>query len=163
MFLREDVVKVKDGPAHLVHYCRDCNSTEVETIQTCKKCGSHNIANPYSHTMEDYNEVGIIQNYKDKKVKIYRCDLCGKEFDGLKVDNYLSYGDGEFNPCNSKNYTDSDYFEYGDNFIDYQLQKDLCIDCKNKLKLFLDNKLAQFTSNDNIQELVESYIEYNKE
>ena len=159
MFLREDVIKVKDGPAHLVHYCRDCKSTDVETIQTCKKCGSHNIANPYSHILDDYSDAGIIQNYKYKTVKIYRCDLCGKEFDGLRVDNYLSYGDGEFNPCNSKNYIDA---EYVTSFIDYQLQKDLCEDCKQTLKTFLNNRLLQFLSNDNIQDLINGYIEHKK-
>ena len=159
MYLREEIIKRKNGPAILVHYCRDCESTEVETVQTCKKCGSHNIASPFSHKLDDYmNGVGMKIEYKEIKTKIYKCDLCGKEFDGLKTDNYLSYADGSFNGCNYKEFSDAEETNYNN----YQLPVDLCEDCKKKLKTYLAVKLIDFTRDANIQKLIKEYLDKKK-
>lgn len=47
---------------------RNYKRKEIETIQTCKKCGSHNIANPldfYDLKSKGYDDTyGTIQEYK---------------------------------------------------------------------------------------------------
>lgn len=162
MFLEERTIKEKEGPQILVSYCRNCKSTEVETIQTCKKCGSHNIANPFSHTLDDYSDgVGIKQNYKEKKVEIYKCDLCGKEFDGLKIDNYVSYIEGCFESSNYKNFQNDEYNQHWDDTDDvqnYQLPMDLCKDCKEKVKQYLNRELLNFIHPYNIKETISKYL-----
>ena len=155
MFLKKELVKIPIEPKILVHYCRDCESTEVETIQICKKCGSHNIASPFSHTLDDYkNGVGTKQKTKEVTKYFYKCDLCGKEFDGFNIDNYLSYGNGEFEGCNYNNFSDAEDVD----FINYQLEKDLCSNCKSKVKAYLKLKLIDFTREENVKEIINQYF-----
>ena len=167
MFLEERTVKQPTGVQRLVAYCRDCKGTEVETIQTCTKCGSHNIANPFVHTLDDYNDgIGVVRDYEEKKVKIYKCDLCGKEFDGLKVDNYISYIEGSFENSNSNNFMDEEFPDVWDNSDDvqnYQLPMDLCRDCKEKVKQHLNRELLNFIHPNNIKEQINQYLNKEKE
>ena len=160
MFLRDDIKKVKTD-TKLVPYCRDCKSKRIKTIQFCLDCVSYNIANPmdiykYDDTYEE--EFGKIDNFKEEKAKIYKCDLCGNEFDGLEIDNYISYADGMFSNCNYKNFSDYDSV----NYINYKLPIDLCFKCKNKMTTRLMNKFIDFTRENNIQNLIKEFIEKDK-
>lgn len=142
MFLRNVTVKKPTGTKILVHYCRDCNSTDVEIVQTCKKCGSHNIASPFSHKIEDYNGVGVKQEMKDITMHFYQCDVCGKEFDGLEDSKYIHY-DSEFYP--GKGYTE----DYND-VVNFDLELDLCNACRQKLVFDLNKDLQNITTKDYI-------------
>lgn len=159
MFLRKEIVKVPTGPKTLIHYCRDCECIEIETIQTCKNCGGHNIANPFYHTLEDYrNDVGVIQETEEVTRRIYKCDLCGKEFDGFKTDSYFSYADGSFETCNYNNFSDAENVD----FINYRLEQDLCSECKSKIRTHLAVKLIDFTREKNINNIINEYIKSHK-
>lgn len=156
MFIRKEEVEIPIGTKILVPYCRECRSVEVETIKTCKKCGSHNVATPFVHNYEDYREgIGVQQETKKETRHIYKCDICGKEFDGMKTDNYVSYADGEFERCNYKQFSDWETTEY----TNYSLPKDLCEECKKKLATHLRVKLIDFTRERNINEIIKEYIE----
>ena len=37
MFLRKEVKRIKTGSYRQVSFCKDCDSDEIETIQTCKR------------------------------------------------------------------------------------------------------------------------------
>lgn len=156
MFLRNDTVKEPTGSKYIIPYCRDCNSYDVEIIHTCKSCGSNNIATPLIHNLDDYqNNIGTKQEFKDVTRHIYQCDICGNEFDGLKVDGYMSYADGSFESSNYAGFADADTTDY----TNYQLNKDLCLDCKKKLQTYLSLKLIGFTSSSNVNKLIDEYIE----
>ena len=72
MYLGKSIEKVA-GSVQLVPFCSDCNSQNIETIQTCKCCGSHNI------TTDWFDDRSRKQTYEDCNVYIYKCDGCGKE------------------------------------------------------------------------------------
>ena len=148
MYLRDEVVNVKVG-TRLVPFCKDCNSQEIETIQTCKKCGSHNITANWNDERSQRIE------YKQEVRKIYKCDKCGKEFDGMKIDNFISYDCGEF--CNY--HISEDELEYDTDNKVYCLQKDLCAECKQHICDSLNIQLRQLTHSDNILSTLNNFIE----
>lgn len=155
MYLRKETVKEPTGTQILVPYCRECNSIEVKTIQTCTTCGSHNIASPFSHKMgEDYNNVGIRQEFREVTKFIYKCDKCGKEFDGRESDKYISYHEGDFETFKLS----SDEYDYGDNMI-YHLDEDLCKECKEKIVNKLRLKLADLINQSTVKKQVKQFIE----
>ena len=148
MYLRYELIKKQVG-TRLVPFCKDCNSQEIETIQTCKKCGSHNITADWCDERSQKHE------YKEEIIKLYKCDKCGKEFDGKKIDNFISYSSGEF--CNF--HIPQEELDYDiDNKV-YCLQKDLCAECKQKICDTLNSKLRQFTHNSTIQKQINNFIE----
>ncbi len=158
MFLRKETVKEPTGTQIIVPYCRECKSMEVETIQTCTQCGSHDIATPHFHKLwEDYNGVGIKQEFKDVTKFIYKCDKCNKEFDSRESDNYISYHEGDFETFRLSD----DECDFGDNMI-YYLDVDLCKECKsvvvNKLRL----KLADLINSSTIKNFVKEFIKEKK-
>lgn len=145
MFLRKDIKKVKVGTV-LVPFCKDCDSNEVETIQTCKRCGSHNITADW----QDDRSTKI--EYAEKETYVYKCDCCGKEFNGFVVDNIISYNDwGEFVPYKS---TD----DYGDTGIHYNLDKDLCNECKQVIVDKLNKELDSISKKEHVMEILEEVI-----
>lgn len=143
MFLRKDIVKVKTGNI-VVPFCKDCNSQEIETIQICKKCGSHNI------TADWMDDRSIKQEYAEKEVHIYKCDCCGKEFDGFKTDKFISYSEGEF-ICGKYDYNEDYDYEYPEN---WNLEDDLCNNCKQKLVDELNYEVSKII---NIKHIDETY------
>lgn len=154
MFLRKETVDQPTGVKYCVPYCQDCHSQEIETIQTCKKCGSHHIKSGFD--LLDDNEYGIKVETKKVTKHIYKCDVCGKEFDGDKISDYISYFDGEFNNDRYESYYDYESSVDSD-AINYQLDKDLCGDCKSRLVTMLSTKLFNFTRNENISNLIDEY------
>ena len=154
MFLRKEEVKEPTGTQILVPYCRECKGVSIETVQTCMQCGSHNIANPFSHKFnDDYINAGIKQEFKDVTKFIYKCDKCGKEFDARESDKYISYHEGEFETFKLSD----DEYDCGDNMI-YYLDEDLCKECKykvvNKLRLKLADLINSYTVKKEIQKFV---------
>lgn len=143
MFLRKEVKRVKTGSYKQVSFCKDCDSDEIETIQTCKKCGSHNIGHPSFYSMIDNDTRGLKPIYEDKEFYVYKCDNCGKEFDGLQVPNIISFSYDEFVPYKVE--TEDQY----ESEI-YTLPKDLCDDCKKLLVSKLNKQLEEITNKDNV-------------
>lgn len=142
MFLRKEVKRVKTGSYKQVSFCKDCDSDEIETIQTCKKCGSHNIGHPSFYSMIDNDTRGLKPIYEDKEFYVYKCDKCGKEF-GKYIDllksNIISYAYGEFI-----------YGAVEDSEKVIPLNEDLCEDCINKLIYKLNKQLDEVTEQENI-------------
>ena len=149
MFLNKEIKHRIKGTI-LVPFCKDCSSQDIRYV--CNKCGSHNITTDWTDKRSQRQEV------EEYEVSIYKCDLCGKEFDGLKVDNYISYADGGFEPCNYNNFTDAENIH----FTNYQLPQDLCSDCKDKLGTYLTLKLIAFTSTENVNKLITEFINAKK-
>lgn len=69
------------------------------------------------------------QLYNEKEVYVYKCDCCGKQFDGFKVDNIISLNYGEFVPYKSLD-------DYGNDCgIHFELDEDLCEDCQHRFSV----------------------------
>lgn len=140
MFLRKEIKTIKTNSYKRVPFCKDCNSNDVEVIQTCKKCGSHNIGYPSFIDLCSKDNRGMIPIYEDKELYIYKCDKCGKEFDGLNEPNIISYGYDEFVL----------YKMDDDDCKIYTLSKDLCNDCKKLLVNKLNRQLEEIIDKDNV-------------
>lgn len=146
MFLRKDIKKVKTGTV-LVPFCKDCDSNEVETIQTCKKCGSHNI------TVDWQDDRSTKIEYAEKETYVYKCDCCGKEFDGFVIDDIISYNDyGEFVPYKSS------FDDYGGNGIHYNLNKDLCNKCKQIIVDKLNKEIECISKEEHVIETLDNIL-----
>ena len=154
MFLRKEINNEPTGVKYVVPYCKDCHSQDIEIIKTCKHCGSHNISTGYNILSDDVKYC-TKEEYKEVTKYIYKCDNCGKEFDGSNIDNYLSYADGAFEQCNYNRFEDSDYIDY----TNYQLNVDLCQECKKQLQTHLQVKLIDFVRPEHINELINEYLE----
>lgn len=146
MFLRKELKQDIKGTI-LVPFCKDCDSQDIEIIRTCKQCGSHNITEDWTDKRSQRVEV------KEHEVSIYKCDICGKEFDGLNNDCYMSYAEGDFEKSNYSNFYDSENVDY----INYQLSKDLCPECKSKSHTRLTLKLVDFLRPENINKIIEEW------
>lgn len=145
MFLRKDIKKVKTGN-QIVPFCNDCNSQDIETIQVCRKCGSHNTKVDWT---DDRSAKSI---YEDKEIHVYRCDRCGKEFDGFKTDNFITYTDcGEFVPYKPE-------YDYGASGTNYSLDIDLCKECKKLIVDRLNKELDEVAKREHVMEIVEEVI-----
>lgn len=145
MFLRKDKKKIEKG-TQLVPFCNSCNSQDIKTIQYCKKCGSHDIKSDWT---DDRSSKKV---YTEVETYVYKCDCCGKEFDGFKVDNIISYNDyGEFVPYKA---TD----DYGDCGTHYDLNKDLCIECKHKITDKLNKEIGNISKREHVLEILEEVI-----
>ena len=136
MFLRNEIKQKQVGEL-LVPFCKDCNSQDIETIQICKKCGSHNITSDWTDKRSTRPE------FKEYELHIYKCDKCGKEFDMLSSDKFIHF-DGEFYPFKGNEE------EYPEEVKNYTLDLDLCINCKEKLVSILNKKLNKFISKENV-------------
>ena len=149
MFLRKNTKKIKTG-TQVVPFCNVCNSQNIETIQVCKECGSHNIKVDW---MDDRSAKSV---YAEKETYVYKCDCCGKEFDGFVIDNIISYNNcGEFVP-----YKSSD--DYGNCGTHYDLNKDLCNDCKQKIVDKLNKELDNVAKREHVLEILEELLKENE-
>lgn len=137
MFLEKRLEKQKVG-VRLVPFCIDCESQDIETIQTCKKCGSHNIKADWLDERSQKTE------YEDVEVYIYKCDRCGKEFNGFNTSNIISYCDGEFVP-----------YKVDDAEQEVSLDKDLCRDCMEVVVSELHKELYNLISTEHILNVAE--------
>lgn len=147
MYIGKKKVKYKSG-VQIVPFCRDCNSQEIETIQTCKKCGSHNIGTP---NLLDNDIRGEKQLYKDGEEPFYKCDYCGKEFSGFQTPNKLIISEGLFMVGYNYELSNYDYV--------YTLDKDLCEGCLNKIKNKLNNKYRQLFNSEYVKNTVNELLE----
>lgn len=144
MFLRKEVKKVKTGTTQVVPFCKDCDSQNIETIQTCKDCGSHDI------TSDWMDERSVKHVYEDKTFYVYKCDNCGKEFDGLEIDRFITFLDGVFEP-----------FKYEDEDCEnklYLLDMDLCLDCKKKIAMKLNKEINNILQTKHVKDTVNKVI-----
>lgn len=151
MYLRDEQIKKQVG-SKLVPYCTECEGVEIETIQTCKHCGSHNIKFP--NIFKNDKNLGIVPEYEIYTAKIYKCDKCGNEFDGKKVDRYLSWCDGEFESYK----VSEEQMEYDGDSILYYLDYDLCENCKKKIVNKLRLKLIDFINPGTVNNHVKKYV-----
>ena len=138
MFLEKRLEKQKVG-TQLVPFCEDCESQDIETVQTCKKCGSHNIKSDW------FDERSQKPKYEEREVYIYKCDRCNKEFNGFETPNIISYCDGEFVP-----------YKVDDAEKEVSLDKDLCRDCMNDIVSKLHRELYNIISTEHILGVVDS-------
>lgn len=138
MFLKKEIKKYSTG-IQLVPFCEDCESQDIETIQTCRKCGSHNIKSDW------FDERSQKPKYEEKEVYIYKCDRCGKEFDGFETSNVISYCDGEFVP-----------YKVDDAEQEVSLDKDLCRDCMEVVVSELHKELYNLISTEHILNVAEN-------
>lgn len=152
MFVRKETKQVRNGTL-VVPFCKDCNSQEIETIQTCKQCGSHNITSDWTDKRSQKIE------YSGYETSIYKCDCCGKEYEGRKDDHIMSYVSGEFDPY--KYSPDPDYPCIED-YTNYNLGVDLCKRCKQKFIDTLTAQLSFLTSESHIADLIDIFISKNK-
>lgn len=148
MFLRKEKRKYKSGNYRMIPFCRDCDSIEVETVQTCKHCGSHNIGYPSFDDMISEDKRGMLEIEKEKDVYIYKCDICGNEFDGIKIPSMVSYEDGEFMVGKFNN-------EYG-TVTEYGLDKDLCNECLTKLTSKLNSEIDNIVNKEHVIQVLDS-------
>ena len=140
MYLGKSIEKVA-GSVQLVPFCSDCNSQDIETIQTCKCCGSHNI------TTDWFDDRSQKQTYEDCNVYKYKCDGCGKEFSvKLKSNisrqntNKISFVDGEFIPYSCE-----------DSSFEYIVPGDYCNNCLETLVRKLNFEVSRLTTSSHIQ------------
>ena len=138
LFLKKEIKKYSTG-IQLVPFCEDCESQDIETIQTCRKCGSHNIKSDW------FDERSQKPKYEEKEVYIYKCDRCGKEFDGFETSNVISYCDGEFVP-----------YKVDDAEQEVSLDKDLCRDCMEVVVSELHKELYNLISTEHILNVAEN-------
>ena len=145
MFLRKEIKQIKTGTL-LVPFCKDCGSQEIETIQTCKRCGSHNTTADWSDTRSQRPQ------FDEREYSIYKCDKCGKEYESKIDENIISY-DGEFNPfsCHEDEYG-------GYDFTNYNIGYDLCDNCKEKVVNRLNAQLSRLISCSNVREIIEDFV-----
>ena len=151
MYIRDEQIKKQVG-SKLVPYCADCECVEVETIQTCKHCGSHNIKFP--NINDDNMNLGIVPEYHTYTAKIYKCDKCGDEFDGKKIDKYISWCDGEFESFK----VSEEQMEFDGDSLLYYLDYDLCAKCKQEIVNKLRLKLLDFINPGTIKKQVKGYV-----
>lgn len=143
MFLRKETRIRETGSFTMIPYCKDCDSEDIEIIKTCRKCGSKNIGHPTFNDLISDDKRGMKPNTMEYDVNIYSCDKCGKEFDGLREPNVISYSDyGEFFAGMSG--------DYGDNLL-FQLDEDLCKECTNILINDLNKQLEDIATRENIK------------
>ena len=147
MFLRKEEKKVYDRAYRLVSYCKDCDSKNIEIIHICKDCGSKNIKIPSYNILEnDNDEKAKVRDYTIKEFYIYKCDKCGKEFNGLtECNKFISEVYGEFIP-----YKDEEYG--GDNI--YEVKEDLCNDCLQKICDRLNKELEGICSKEHVNHVI---------
>lgn len=144
MFIEKRIKKIK-GNVQVVPFCQDCDSQDIETVRTCKKCGSYNI------TVDWMDERSAKQLYNEKEVYVYKCDRCGKEFEGQEVLNTISYCDGEFKPYKSE-------FNEGFKCINYHIGRDLCEDCKQIVTDILNTELLHTLQEDHIETIIKAFV-----
>ena len=150
MFIRKDIVKIPNG-IRMVPFCKECNSMNIKITKTCLQCGSDNIIAP---SMKDitlgYDGSGVKQEFKEMTEYIYTCDKCKKEFCNRDSDNFISYYEGEFESYKLPEDLDP---------IIYNLNKDLCKECKQKIVKKLRLKLLDVTNVYNVQKEIEQFME----
>lgn len=154
MFIERKTKTFETG-TRLVPFCKECNSQNIETIQTCKDCGSHQITSDWTDIRSQRVEM------EKREVLIYKCDKCGKEFEfcnRYNNSNIISYGDGEFCPFERSN--DDDYY-VGSDLVNYNLGIDLCNECKEEFVNKLNARLSKLVSESNINNLKELFMEDN--
>lgn len=141
MFLRKEIRKVKTGSYRMVQFCDDCGSENIRLV--CNKCGSHNIKHPSFNDMLSDDKRGMHEIEKEKEFIICKCDICGTEFDGYDWNQNIYYWDGEFGAgtCDSDCYTGKTF----------NLHKDLCKNCMDKLLKKLNGQLDEIIEEDNIK------------
>lgn len=137
MFLRKENKKVKMPFVRAVPFCENCSSQNIETIQTCKDCGSHNI----SHDLFDSRSNK--QEYETKEINIHICDICGKEFEQKQSNQCISYVYGEF--CKG---------EYDDPDKVYHISEDLCDECLDIKIQKLNNEIIKITEDSNVFKII---------
>lgn len=142
MYLRKETRLVKTGSVQLVPYCDDCNSQDIKTIQICNKCGSQNIK---VNDLFDTDERGIKYEVAEKDFYIYKCDNCGKEFEGLKESERIAFVANSF-----------DIGNYSDAFRTVNLSQTLCNDCKKILKDILNKSFNNLLDDDYILNLIQN-------
>ena len=144
MFLRKEIKEFNTGHIYLVPFCKDCDSQDIETIRICKKCGSHNVETPSIYENDDKR--GHKKATEEREVYIYKCDKCGKEFNGKEVQSDITYDCGEFLVgkhediyCNSQIYT---------------FKEDLCYDCLKKITIKLNKELDDINTMEHITKIL---------
>lgn len=145
MFLGKRKVEYDTHRIQLVPFCKDCDSQEIETIQTCKKCGSHNIGHGGILEDDPRGEKRIIE---EKEEPFYKCDYCGKEFNGFKTPNAISYVEGDFEIGSFPNETE---------YI-YTFQKDICSDCLKKVKDKMQKDLTSLLNVYNLEKVADELL-----
>ena len=158
MFLEKRTVKHDTKRIQIVSFCNDCSSQEIETIQTCKKCGSHNIehGSAYGDDPRGYKKIIV-----ERQEPFYKCDYCGKEFNGFDTPKSISFVDGTF---------EIGSFPSETNFI-FTVEKDICKDCLEKVRQKLEKDLLGMLNKDSFDDVVEETLvekgdnneSYNKE
>lgn len=142
MFTGNKIKRFEKGIVQAVPFCKNCNSQNIEIVKTCKDCGSHNIS------MDIFDDRARKVEYIKKEIPVYKCDKCGKEFDGLETGNIITYIDGIFKPFKCED----------ESSLMYTLQYDLCEDCKKELVYELNKIISRITFTDNIQKEIEKYL-----
>lgn len=144
MFLRKECKKVKTHNYNIVPYCEDCSSYNIKVVRTCEDCGSHNIKFPDNMMdMLDDNR-GFIPIYENREIYIYKCDICGKEFESKDTTNVISYDDGYF--CKGPTYDGKQI----------SLLNDLCCDCLQKVLESLNTEIDKLTDTKHITKVIKN-------
>lgn len=141
MFLEKRKVIHNTNKIQLISYCKDCDSQDIETIQTCKKCGSHNIG---SGNILDDDPRGYKKITEEREEPFYKCDYCGKEFNGFETPTLILYESGEF-------YLG---YEQGDADYIYRPKGDMCNDCLTKIKNKLNKDILEVTNTYRIEKVI---------
>jgi hypothetical protein len=139
MFIGKELRSVKTGKQILVPFCNECNSQNIETIQVCRNCGSHNIK------VDWQDDRSIKDEYEDRCAYIYKCDSCGEEYDGLQHANVISYSTGEFISGES---------EYSEK--KYSMKRDLCPKCTKMLINTLNARIEEIIDEDNVMNIADN-------
>ena len=145
MFLENRTVKYDTHRIQIVPFCKDCSSQEIETIQTCKKCGSHNIEQGSVYGDDPRGQKKIIE---EKEEPFYKCDYCGKVFNGFKTPKTISFVDGSFEIGSYSNETDHIL----------SVEKDICMDCLEKVQRKLTLKLLSLLNEYSFKDIVEETL-----